>query len=143
MNEVRAGIRQRRESGRFDAGVQAALDRPLPGGAPLFTDDLADPLRALPDVLDADLAYDPRSRRRYVGPVITLARRAAIWLLRSWIGDLGDRQDRINRLLYAALREQALAPSPLGEARLEAVEEALARRERDGNASHPARAVPR
>src|SRR5260370_4800414 len=78
MNEVRARIRQRRESGRFDAGVQAALDRPLPGGAPIFTDELADPLNALPDLLDADLAYDPRSRRRYVGPVITLARRAAI-----------------------------------------------------------------
>ena len=73
MNEVRARIRQRRESGRFDAGVQAALDRPLPGGAPIFADDLADPLKALPDVLDADRAYDPRSRRRYVGPAITLA----------------------------------------------------------------------
>ena len=136
MNEVRARIRQRRESGRFDAGLQAALDRPLPGGAPIFADDLADPLKALPDVLDADQAYDPRSRRRYVGPVITLARRAAIWLLRSWIGDLVDRQDRVNRLLYAAIREQALAPSPLGEARLAAIEETLARRERDENASN-------
>ena len=136
MNEVRARIRQRRESGRYDAGVQAALDRPLPGGAPLFTDDLADPLRALPDVLDADLAYDPRSRRRYVGPIITLARRTAIWLLRSWIGDTVERQDRVNRLLYAAIRRQALAPSPLGEARLTAIEEALARRDRDENASN-------
>jgi SAM-dependent methyltransferase len=136
MNEVRARIRQRRESGRFDAVVQAALDRPLPGGAPILADDLADPLNALPDVLDADLAYDPRSRRRYVGPVITLARRAAIWLLRSWVGDIVDRQDRVNRLLYAAIREQALAPSPLGEARLQAIEDALARRERDEDASN-------
>jgi SAM-dependent methyltransferase len=136
MNEVRGRIRQRRESGRYDAGVQAALDRPLPGGAPLFTDDLADPLRALPEVLDADLAYDPRSRKRYLGPVITLARRTAIWLLRFWIGDIVERQDRVNRLLYAAIRQQALAPSPLGEARLAAIEDALARRERDENASN-------
>jgi SAM-dependent methyltransferase len=131
MNEVRARIKLRRETGRYDAGVQAALDRPLPGGAPLFTDDLADPLKALPDVLDADLSYDPRSRKRYVGPVITLARRTVIWLLRFWIGDIVERQDRVNRLLYAAIRQQALAPSPLGEARLAAIEAALARRDRD------------
>ena len=136
MNEVRARVRQRRESGRFDAGVQAALDRPLPGGGRLFTDDLADPLGALPDVLDADLSYDPRSRKRYLGPLITLARRTAIWLLRFWIGDIVERQDRVNRLLYAAIREQALAPSPLGEARLAAIETALARRERDETAAN-------
>src|SRR5258707_6865663 len=136
MNEVRARIRQRQQAGSYDAGVQAALDRPLPGGAPLFTDDLADPLKALPDLLDADLAYDPRSRKRYIGPVITLARRTVIWLLRFWIGDIVERQDRVNRLLYAAIRQQALAPSPLGEARLAALEDAHARRERDENASN-------
>src|SRR5205085_1903784 len=92
MNEVRARIRQRKDTGRFDAGVQAALDRPLPGGTPLFTDGLADPLKALPDVLDADSTYDPRSRKRYVGPLITLARRTAIWLLRFWVGDIVERQ---------------------------------------------------
>src|SRR5260221_1110216 len=131
MNEVRARIRQRQHTGSYDAGVQAALDHPLPGGAPLFTDDLADPLTALPDILDADLAYDPRSRKRYVGPAITLARRTVIWLLRFWIGDIVERQDRVNRLLYAAIRQQALAPSPLGEARLLAIDAALARRDRD------------
>ncbi len=136
MNEVRARIALRRETGRYSAGVQAALDRPLPGGAPLFTDDLADPLRALPEVIDADLTYDPRSRKRYAGPVITLARRTVIWLLRFWVGDIVERQDRVNRLLYAAIRQQALAPSPLGEARLAAIESALARRDRDENAAN-------
>src|SRR5207237_6670408 len=136
MNEVRARVRQRRESGRYDAGLQSALDRPLPGGPSLLTDDLADPLPALPDVLDADHAYDPRSRKRYLGPVITLARRTAIWLLRFWIGDIVERQDRVNRLLYAAIRQQAQAPSPLGDARIAAIEEALARRGRDESASN-------
>jgi SAM-dependent methyltransferase len=136
MNEVRARVQRRRESGRYDAGVQAALDRPLPGGAPLFTDDLADPLGALPDVMDADPAYDPRSRKRYLGPVITFARRTVIWLLRFWIGDIVERQDRVNRLLYAALQDQARSPSPLGEARLAAIEEALKRRDRDETASN-------
>src|SRR3979490_2959238 len=96
LAEVRARVRKKRESGAYGPDLDAALTLPLPGGRPIFSEELKDPFQALPEVLDEDIPYDAKSRKRYVGPVITLARRTLIGLLRWWLAAITERQERIN-----------------------------------------------
>ena len=83
---------QKRESGAYGPDLDAALTLPLPGGRPIFSEELKDPFQALPEVLDEDITYDAKSRKRYVGPVITLARRTLIGLLRWWLAAITERR---------------------------------------------------
>jgi SAM-dependent methyltransferase len=115
---VKERVRRRRASGAYDAEVEALLRTPLPGGGPLHADRLNDPIAALEDVLGTEFYYDPRSRRRYLGPVVTLARRVLMWLLRWWIVGMQERQERVNELTLQALRDLSDRPSPRFGARL-------------------------
>lgn len=120
--EIRERVRRRRASGAYDAQVEALLRTPLPGGPPPLADALADPIGALEELLGTEYLYDARSRRAVVGPFITIARRALIWLLRWWIVGMQERQDRVNQLVLQALRDLSARPSPRFGARLGAVE---------------------
>src|SRR5439155_22218565 len=86
MAEVRERIREKREKGIYGPDVEALLRVPLPGGRRIFADDLQDPLGSLAEALDADVEYDPRSRKPIVGPLITFARRVTIGLVKWWMG---------------------------------------------------------
>ncbi len=130
MDAVRERVRRRREQGLYNAELEETLRAPLPGGA-LFSDNLADPFAALDDAVEAPLTYDPRSQRPVVGPFITFARRAAIWLLRWWVQDILDRQDRIDRLLARAVQRLNEEPSARFGARLQRLEEQWRRRTGD------------
>ncbi len=111
MGEVRERVRRKRERGIYGKDVDALLRTALPGGARLLSEDMKDPVGALAAVLTEDAAYDPTSRKRVVGPFVTLVRRTLIGILRWWIEALLDRQERINRLLAAAYDvEGRLAP---------------------------------
>jgi SAM-dependent methyltransferase len=110
--EVKERVRRRRASGAYGAEVDALLRTPLPGGGPLHADRLNDPIGALEDVLGTEYYYDPRSRRRWLGPVITIARRGLMWLLRWWIVGMQERQERVNELTLQALRDLSERPSP-------------------------------
>ena len=111
LAEVRERVRRKRERGIYGSDVEALLRTELPGGRRLFSDDMRDPVGALAEALDDEVLYDPTSRKRFVGPFITLARRVLISLLRWWMAAVLDRQDRINRLLAAAYDvEGRLAP---------------------------------
>jgi SAM-dependent methyltransferase len=121
MVEVRERIREKREKGIFGPDVDALLRVPLPGGRRIFADDLADPLASLAEALDEEVEYDPRSRKPLVGPVITLARRVVISLVRWWMGAILERQERINRLLAAAYDYEGQMAPRFG-ARLERLE---------------------
>jgi O-antigen chain-terminating methyltransferase len=123
LAEVRARVRQKRESGIYGPDLDAALTLPLPGGRPIFSEELKDPFLALPEVLDEDNTYDPKSRKRYVGPVITLARRTLIGLLRWWLAAITERQERINQLVARALFDLRDRPTPGLEARLRRLEQ--------------------
>jgi O-antigen chain-terminating methyltransferase len=103
LAEVRERIRRKRESGIYGPEVDAALRAPLPGGRPLFVQELDDPIPALRDAIDERVEYDPRSRRPFFGWAITLARKTAMGLLRWWITATGERQERIDKLTYQAL----------------------------------------
>lgn len=131
MAEVRDRVRAKRESGVFSADVAQALHTPLPGGPAMLVDELQDPLGSLASALETPVEYDHRSRKRYVGRGITLARGVVIGLARWWIAAITDRQERINRLVAAALQEQSARPSPEFGARLERVERLLEERGRD------------
>lgn len=111
LAEVRERVRRKRERGIYGSDVEALMRTELPGGRRLFSDDMRDPVGALAEALDDEVLYDPTSRKRFVGPFITLARRVLISLLRWWMAAVLDRQDRINRLLAAAYDvEGRLAP---------------------------------
>ncbi|MEK7285391.1 MAG: class I SAM-dependent methyltransferase, partial [Chloroflexota bacterium] len=112
LAEVRERIRRKRESGMYGPEVEAALRLPLPGGRPIFTEELGDPVPALADALDEPVEYDPRSRKPIVGVFITLARRVVMGLVRWWITDIEERRDRIDRLLARAVVDIRRRPSP-------------------------------
>jgi hypothetical protein len=118
LAEVRARVRKKRESGAYGPDLDAALTLPLPGGRPIFSEELKDPFQSLPEVLDEDITYDAKSRKRYVGPVITLARRTLIGLLRWWLAAITERQERINQLVARALFDLRDRPTPGLEQRL-------------------------
>ncbi len=136
MAEVRERVRAKRERGIYDAAVDEMLRAPLPGGPAVFADELADPLAALPSYLGAEVAYDPRSRKRIAGPLITFARRSLMWLLRWWIRAITDQQDRVNKLVLAALQDLDARSGTRLEARLARLEaEWRKRREHEGAAN--------
>ena len=127
LDEVRERVRRKRERGIYSADVDALLRAELPGGGRLLADDVKDPVAALAQVLDEEVAYDPTSHKRVVGPFITFARRVTIGLLRWWMGAILDRQDRIDRLLAAAYDVEGRLAPRFGE-RLERLERELERR---------------
>ena len=77
LGEVRERVRRKRERGIYGPEVEALLRTELPGGRRLLSDDMKDPIGALAEALDDDIAYDPTSHKRFVGPFITFARRLA------------------------------------------------------------------
>jgi SAM-dependent methyltransferase len=124
MAEVRERIREKREKGIYGPDVEALLRVPLPGGRRIFADDLQDPLGSLAEALDAEVEYDPRSRKPIVGPLITFARRVTIGLVKWWMGAILERQERVNRLLAAAYDYEGQMAPRFG-ARLEKLERDL------------------
>ncbi len=130
MAEVRARVQAKRASGVYGADVDVALHAPLPGGPAALIDDLHDPLGSLAGLLAQPVEYDPRSRKRYVGGGITLARRVVTGLIRWWINAVTERQERVNRLVAAALQEQTRRPSPEFDARLAHLEREFEERKR-------------
>ena len=136
LAEVRERVRRKRESGAYGPEVEAALQLPLPGGRPLFTEDLANPIAGLGEALGEEIRYDPRSRKRYVGPVITFARRTVIGLVRWWITALTERQERINQLVARAILDLRDRPTPGLDVRLQRVERELERWREDYFASN-------
>src|SRR5438309_1576656 len=136
MAEVRKRVRERRESGTYGPEVEAALALPLPGGRPLFTEELADPIPALAEALGEEITYDPRSRKPLVGPLITFARRTVIGLVRWWLAALTERQERINQLAARAIADLRDRPTPGLDTRLVRLERELARWREDFFASN-------
>ena len=67
LAEVRARVRKKRESGEYGPDLDAALTLPLPGGRPIFSEELKDPFQALPDVL-GDLVAVARAGPRRLPP---------------------------------------------------------------------------
>lgn len=121
LGEVRERVRRKREKGVYGKDVEALLRTDLPGGRRLLSDDMKDPVGALAEALDSDVAYDPTSHKRVVGPFITFARRTLIGLLRWWMEAILDRQERVNRLLAATYDVEGRLAPRFGErlARLE------------------------
>jgi len=122
LARVRQRVAERRASGAFGPEVDAALRLPLPGGRPLFSEELEDPLPALAETLEEEVRYDPRSRKGIVGLPITLARRLLMGLLRWWLVAIHERQERVNRLLAKAAYDLRERPSPGFDARLTRLE---------------------
>ena len=120
--EIRERVQRKRANGAYGDDVRAALELPLPGGRPLFSEELGDPLPALQDALGEEAAYDATSRRRFVGAPITFGRRVVIGLVRWWIAAITDRQERINQLLTRAVVDLRDAPSPQFDERLARLE---------------------
>ncbi len=131
LEEVRERIRAKRESGVYGPEVEAALRLPLPGGRPLFSAELGDPFPALRDAIDERVEYDPRSRKPFVGPVVTAARRVVMGLARWWLAAMGERQERIDRLAFRALLDLRERPNPGFDERLRRLETEWARFRRD------------
>lgn len=127
MAQVRERVRRKRELGIYSDQVDAMLRTRVTGLTSAPAADLAEASDLLERQVAADDAYDPRSRRPLVGPLITVARRGAMGLLRWWINEIVVRQDRLNRLLIRELAElRERAPADL-EARLAALETQLGR----------------
>jgi len=131
LAEVRERIRRKRESGVYGPEVEAALRLPLPGGRPLFVEELGEPLPSLRDAIDDPVEYDPRSRRPLVGPIVTLARRLVMGLMHWWLAAGQERQDRIDRLAYRALLDLRDRPNPGFDDRLRRLETEWTRLRRD------------
>jgi SAM-dependent methyltransferase len=131
LGEVRERIRRKRESGVYGPEVDAALRLPLPGGRPLFTEELGDPLPALRGAIDERVEYDPRSRRPLVGPLVTFARRTVMGLVRWWLAAVQERQERIERLVFRALIDLRERPNPGFDERLRKLESDWSRYRRD------------
>jgi len=129
--EVRERIRRKRESGVYGPEVDAALRLPLPGGRPLFVEELGDAVPALRDALDERVEYDPRSRKPLVGPLITLARSIVIGLVRWWLAAAQERAERIDRLTFRALIDLRERPNPGFDERLRKLETDRPRFRRD------------
>lgn len=131
LAEVRERIRRKRESGIYGPEVEAALRLPLPGGRPLFTEELGEPLPALRDAIEERPDYDPRSRRPLVGWAITLARRVVMGLVRWWLAAEQERQERIDRLTFQALIDIRERSGPGVDERLRRLETDWSRFRRD------------
>lgn len=131
LGEVRERIRRKRESGVYGPEVDAALRLPLPGGRPLFVEELGEPLPALRSAIDERVEYDPRSRKPLVGPFITLARRFVMGLLRWWLAAVAERQERMERLVFRALLDLRERPNPGFDERLRRLETEWSRYRRD------------
>jgi SAM-dependent methyltransferase len=131
LAEVRERIRRKRESGVYGPEVEAALRLPLPGGRPLFVEELGDPIPALRDALEEPVEYDPRSRKPLVGPFITLGRRLVMGLIRWWVAAAAERQERIDRLAYRAIADLRERPNAGFDERLRQLERDWARFRRD------------
>ena len=131
LAEIRERIRRKRETGVYGPEVDAALRLPLPGGRPLFSEELGDALPALREAIDEPFEYDPRSRKPVVGLFVTAARRLVMGLLRWWLAAASERQDRIDRLTFRALLDLRERPSPGFDERLRHLEEGWARFRRD------------
>lgn len=131
LAEVRDRIRRKRESGVYGPEVDAALRLPLPGGRPLFVEELGDAMPALRDALDERVEYDPRSRKPLFGPLITFARKVVMGLVRWWITAVHERQERIDRLTFRALLDLRDRPSPGFDERLRRLESEWSRYRRD------------
>ncbi|MBM4420084.1 MAG: methyltransferase domain-containing protein [Chloroflexi bacterium] len=125
--ELRERVKRKREAGVYGPEVAKALEAPLPGGAPLPTDDGGDPLVALAAAVESEVAYDPRSRKPFIGPALTFARRALIGILRWYLHEIVHRQDRINEAALRALRVLSERESADIVGRVEALEEAKRR----------------
>ena len=122
LAEARARVQRKRAEGLYAGAVDAALTAPLPGGGPLLPDELDDPVGALAGLLQEDAEYDATSHRAIVGAPITLARKSVISLIRWWITGLFERQERVNRLVAAALGQLRDQPAPAFGARLRRLE---------------------
>ncbi len=131
LAEVRERIARKRASGAYGPEVDAALRLPLPGGRPLFVEDLGDPVPALRDAIEERVEYDPRSRKPFVGPVITAGRRVVMGLVRWWLAAQSERQERIDRLTFRALIDLRDRPSPGFDERLRKLEIEWSRYRRD------------
>ncbi|MEX2047936.1 MAG: class I SAM-dependent methyltransferase [Chloroflexota bacterium] len=131
LAEVRDRIRRKRDSGVYGPEVEAAMRLPLPGGRPLFVEELGDPIPALREALEEPVEYDPRSRKALVGPLITLARRVIMGLTRWWHTAVAQRQDRIDRLAYRAIADLRERPNPGFDERLRRLEREWTRFRRD------------
>jgi O-antigen chain-terminating methyltransferase len=136
MHEVRERVRKKRALGVYSDEVEAMLKAPLPGGPALLADDLADALAALSTYVEAEVGYDPRSRKSVVGPAITTARRGVMWLIQWWIRAIIDRQDRINKLVLRVLQDLDRRSQPRLEQRLAKLEEESRRRRQDESAGN-------
>ena len=128
LAEARERVRRKRAEGVYGPTVSAALDMPLPGGSPILMTELDDPVSALTGVLEESTEYDATSRRSVVGAPITFARKGVISLVRWWIAGIVDRQDRVNRIVAAALVQLRDQPSPGYGARLSKLEREWAAR---------------
>jgi SAM-dependent methyltransferase len=131
LAEVRERIERKRAAGLYGPEIDAALRLPLPGGRPLFTEELGDPLPALRDVIDERVEYDPRSRKPLVGPIVTLARRVVMGLVRWWLAAAAERQERIDRLAFRALIDLRERPNPGFDERLRHLESEWSRFRKD------------
>lgn len=131
LAEVRDRIARKRAEGIYGPEVEAALKLPLPGGRPLFAEELADPVPALRDAIEDTVEYDPRSRKPFLGFFITAARRAVMGLIRWWLAAQSERQGRIDRLVFRSLIDLRDRPSPGYDERLRKLEEDVARYRRD------------
>lgn len=127
LAEVRDRIRRKRDAGVYGPEVDAALRLPLPGGRPLFVEELGDPIPALREALDEPVEYDPRSRKLLIGPFITLGRRIVMGLVRWWAAAVAERQERIDRLAFRAIVDLRERPNPGFDERLRRLEHEWAR----------------
>jgi SAM-dependent methyltransferase len=131
LAEVRERIRRKRDAGVYGPEVDAALRLPLPGGRPLFVEELGDPIPALREALDEPVEYDPRSRKPLIGPFITLGRTVVMGLVRWWFAAVAERQERIDRLAFRAIVDLRERPNPGFDERLRRLERDWARFRRD------------
>lgn len=131
LAEVRARIQKKREQGVYGPEVDAALRLPLPGGRPLFVEELGEPLPALRDAIDEPVEYDPTSRKPLIGPFVTLARRIVMGLMRWWMAAANERHERIERLTFRAILDLRERPNTGFDERLRRMENEWARFRRD------------
>lgn len=134
--ELRERVRRKREAGVYGADLAAALAHPLPGGGPIAADIEGDPVASLAAAVESEVAYDPRSRKGALAPLITVARRTVIWLIRWYVHEIVARQDRVNAAALRALRVLAEREPVDLVARVSALERAAAREAVHENAVH-------
>ncbi len=134
--ELRERVRRKREAGVYGADVAAALAHPLPGGGPIAAETLGDPIATLAAAVESEVLYDPKSRKGLAAPLITLARRTVIWLLRWYLHEIVARQDRVNAAALRALRALAENQSVDLASRVASLEQAAVREAAHEGAVH-------